>query len=55
MIYELRTYSLKPGTQPTVLGLFEAALPHRVERSPARGLLVHRDRSAQSDRPPLAL
>ena len=37
MIYELRTYTLKPGTQPTVLGLFETALPHRVARSPLGG------------------
>jgi len=37
MLYELRTYTVKAGTVPAVLGLFEQALPHRVERSPLGG------------------
>jgi hypothetical protein len=34
MIYEVRTYTLKPGTVPQYEALFEAALPYRLQYSP---------------------
>ena len=55
MIYEVRTYRLKPGTLAECERLFGDALPRREEFFLARGVLAYRDRPAQRDHPCLAV
>ena len=55
MIYEVRTYDLKPGTVAQYEENFGNALKHREQYSKARGILAHGDRAAEPDHPRLAL
>ena len=55
MIYEVRTYTLRPGTVAEFEERFAKRLPLRREALQARGLLAHRVRAAQSGYPRLSL
>ena len=55
MIYEFRTYTLHPRTLPEFLKRWVPMIEKRQTLFEARGLLVHRDRAAQSGHPRVAL
>ena len=48
MIFEMRTYLLKPGTVPAVEEAFAVALPARLKLSPLAGLGMHDDDGKKS-------
>src|SRR5215831_8727385 len=55
MIYEVRTYTLRPGTLAEFEERYEKRLPLREKTLQIGGLLAHRIRSAQSGHPRLSL
>ena len=55
MIYEVRTYDLKPGAVPQAEEAFAEALPYREKFSPIARLLAHRDWTTEPDHPRLGL
>ena len=55
MIYELRTYTLKPGSVPEFEERFAKRKPLREKHSKLGGLLAHRVRHVEPGGPHLAL
>jgi hypothetical protein len=55
MIYEMRTYDIKPRSLPEVEKRFGEAYEQRKKYSELAGVLAHRDRPAQPDHPRLGL